>query len=64
MPQMLKERVADVERTVAELLAQSREPGRDEWWKTIGMFIGDAVMREIDDQALKIREQNRRESRA
>ena len=63
MSQTLEERVAKLEQTVAELLAKPREPGRDDWRKTIGMFTGDAVMREIDDEALKIREQDRRETR-
>jgi len=63
MSQTLEERVAKLERTVAELLAKPREPRRDDWRKTIGMFTGDAVMREIDDEALKIREQDRRETR-
>ncbi|MCL4204866.1 MAG: hypothetical protein KJ000_20500 [Pirellulaceae bacterium] len=63
MSQTLEERVAKLERTVAELLAKPREPRRDDWRKTIGMFTGDTVMREIDDEALKIREQDRRETR-
>jgi hypothetical protein len=63
MSQTLEERVAKLERTVAELMAKPREPSRDDWRKTIGMFTGDTVMREIDDEALKIREQNRRETR-
>ena len=49
MSQTLEERVAKLEQTVAELLAKPREPRRDDWRKTIGMFTGDAVMREIDD---------------
>jgi hypothetical protein len=63
MSQTLEERVAKLERTVAGLLAKPREPRRDDWRKTIGMFTDDTVMREIDDEALKIREQDRRETR-
>ncbi|NLX55575.1 MAG: hypothetical protein GXY58_10710 [Planctomycetaceae bacterium] len=63
MSQTLEERVAKLEQTVAEMLANPREPRRDDWRKTIGMFTGDAVMREIDDEALKVREQDRREAR-
>lgn len=59
----LEERVAKLEKTVAELLAKPREPGRDDWRRTIGMFTDDPVMKEICDEALKIREQNRRETR-
>jgi len=63
MSQTLEERVAKLERTMAELLTKPREPRRDDWRKTIGMFTGDAVMREIDDEALKIREKDRQEAR-
>jgi len=41
-------------------LARPKPPGRDDWQRTIGMFTGDSVMREIDDASLKIREEDRR----
>lgn len=64
MSQTLEERVAHLEQLVAHLLSKSREPDRDDWRKTVGMFTGDPIMREIDDESLRIREQDRRERRA
>ena len=59
----LERRVTALERTVAELLARSKAPGRDDWRSTIGMFTDDPVMKEIDEETLKYREQNRRKTR-
>jgi hypothetical protein len=59
----LERRLAVLEKTVAELVAKSKPPGRDDWRSTIGMFTGDAVMKEIDEEALKYREENRQKTR-
>lgn len=60
----LEERVATLERTVAQLMSKtSMEPGRDEWRKTIGMFRDDPVMRQIDEEGRKIREADRERAR-
>jgi hypothetical protein len=53
----LEDRVAALERQVAELLAE-RKNGND-WQSTIGMFAGDEVMKRIDEAALKYRERDR-----
>ena len=62
--QTLEERVAALERTVAELVARSaRDSGKKDWRSTIGMFANDPVMREIDEEGRKIREADREQSR-
>jgi hypothetical protein len=38
-----------------------REPGRDDWQATIGMFADDPVAKEVIDEALRIREDERRQ---
>jgi hypothetical protein len=62
----LKERVAELERQVAELRAElarvSQTPVKD-WRRTIGMFSGDEVMKRIDEHARKFREADRRKAR-
>ena len=67
MPQpTLKERVAALEKEVARLSRRVRpdgEPGRDDWKSTLGMFSNDPIMKEIDEEALKIREADRRWAR-
>ena len=59
----LEERVAALEKEVARLSHQLRtdeEPGRDDWKSTVGMFANDPIMKEIDEEARKIREADRR----
>jgi hypothetical protein len=60
----LAERVAALERQVAELRATlaSRTPAKD-WRRTIGMFAGDEVMKEITEEALKYREKDQERAR-
>lgn len=63
--QTLEQRVANLERQVAELQQERTngkpvgQPGSADWKSTIGMFDGDPVMKEIIDETLKIREEDR-----
>ncbi len=62
--QSLEERVALLELTVEQLVSKKlREPGRDDWRKTIGMFRDDPVMKEIQEEGRKIREADREPAR-
>jgi hypothetical protein len=60
----VEERIAALERTVAELV-QSRQSGSrvKDWKRTVGMFSGNDLMKEIDEAGRKIREQDRRQAR-
>ncbi|HUT95402.1 MAG TPA: hypothetical protein VMY37_38460 [Thermoguttaceae bacterium] len=61
----LEERIAALEKTVAELLAQSKStPDGKHWRSAIGMFANDAVMKEIDEEGRRIREEDRRKAQA
>ena len=65
--QTIEQRIAALEKEVAQLsnkLRSNREPGRDDWKATVGMFANDPIMKEIDEEALKIREADRRRARA
>jgi hypothetical protein len=57
----LEERVASLEETVAGLIAV---PGvgrqKKDWRSTIGMFQGDPVIREIQEEGRRLREADRR----
>jgi len=60
----LKARVAALERQVAELKeAGSSRPRERDWRSTLGMFGDDPVMKQIFDEALKIREADREKAR-
>ena len=59
----LEERIAALEKTVAELLAQSKStPDGKDWRSTIGKFANDAVMKDIDEEGRRIREEDRRKA--
>jgi hypothetical protein len=61
----LEERVAQLERRVDRLeqvKPTSRASERD-WRSTVGMFRGDAVVKEMIDEALRMREEERRRAR-
>ena len=64
MPQAtLEERVERLERIVEELQGGTRaEPGRDDWRATIGMFAGDLLVKEVIDEALRVREEERKQA--
>jgi hypothetical protein len=56
----LEERVAVLERQVEKLLAAQADGNQQkDWRRTLGMFTGDEVMRAIDEEALRYREEDR-----
>jgi hypothetical protein len=58
----LEQRVERLEHIVGELQAGSRrQPGVDEWQTTIGAFSSDRRAKEILDEALRLREADRRQ---
>jgi len=59
----LEERVAALEKTVSELLARLQaKPDGKGWRSAIGMFANDEVMKEIDGEGQRIREEDRRKA--
>jgi hypothetical protein len=64
-PQTLEDRMARVEKLVDELVqkARSSECAKD-WRRTVGMFDGDPVMKEIIEEGRRIRELDREQTRA
>ncbi len=68
----LEQRVAELERQVAQLKEQRangqpaprlHETGPDDWQKSVGMFRGDPVFKETIDYAARLREQERERAR-
>lgn len=59
----LEERVARLEQRLDDLTAgkafKHRTPTKD-WRRTVGMFRGDPVMKEVIEEALRLREEERR----
>ena len=57
----LEERVSSLEETVAGLVAVANA-GKEErdWRSTIGMFEGDPVVREIQEEGCRLRDAERR----
>ena len=60
----LEERVAALEAQVSQLLADRKKNRPKDWRRTLGMFTGDEIMREICDLALQYREEDRRQWRS
>lgn len=60
----IEERVATLEEQVARLLRNNPIEKKKDWRRTVGMFTGDEIMREICDNALAIREEDRRRTLA
>jgi hypothetical protein len=59
-PPSLEERVTTLEETVAQLLSQvAIVVGKKDWRSTLGMFAGDAMMQEIDEEGCRIRQADR-----
>jgi len=60
----LEERVAALEETVAQLLSQSDSAvAKKDWRSTLGMFAGDPIMKEIDEEGRRIREDEASDAR-
>jgi hypothetical protein len=60
----VEERISALERTVAELIQSRRLTNRAKDWKrTVGMFSGNELMKQIDAAGRKIREQDRQRAR-
>ena len=52
----LESRVSNLEQQVTELMCRVLAPSSNKAWRsTIGMFDGDSLMREIDEEGRKIR---------
>lgn len=59
----LEQRVERLENIVEQLRSEPRrEPGPDDWRTTIGVFSTDPRAKEILDEALKLREDERQQS--
>jgi hypothetical protein len=60
----IEERIAALENVVADLVRSGKGAGRiKDWKRTVGMFSGNELMKEIDAAGQKIREQDRRHAR-
>ena len=65
--QTLEQRVAALEQQVARLsnlLPGEKLPPEKDWRSTLGMFANDPIMKEIDEEGRKIREEDRRRTRS
>jgi hypothetical protein len=61
---VLEQRIAALERQVTDLKAELGAGRRQkDWRRTIGMFSGDEVMKQIDDEARKFREADRKRTK-
>lgn len=58
----LEERVAVLEKQVAQLFAKQPGQPKKDWRSTIGMFTGDPIMAEIQEEGRKIREADREQA--
>lgn len=56
----IEERIARLEKAV---FGTHQEPSRNDWQKSVGMFRGDPVMKEILDDVRKARGQEREQAR-
>lgn len=61
MPQLsLEQRVAALERQVARIKVQHANGPQDKsWLRTMGMFAGDEGLKEVFEEAMKLREKDR-----
>lgn len=61
----LEERVTRLEKLYDDWLhgqAGRHEPGRDDWLKSVGMFAGDPVMKDIIEHGRRVREEDRQQT--
>ena len=56
----IEERIDRLEKAV---FGKRQEPSRDDWQKSVGMFRGDPVMKEILDDVRQARDQEREQAR-
>jgi hypothetical protein len=64
-PTSLKERVAALEETLAQLLSQSDSAvAKKDWRSTLGMFADDPIMKEIDEEGRRMREDEASDARS
>lgn len=61
--QNLEERVASLEKKVAELERSLNGSYQKDWRRTFGMFTGDEGMKRVDEEARKTRERDRQQAR-
>ena len=60
----LESRVSALEQRVADLMEKVLSPSAaKDWRSTIGMFAGNSLMKEIDDEGRKVREADREQAR-
>lgn len=59
----LEQRVSELESRVAELQEIVVNDERKDWRRTIGMFTGDGGMKELFEEAMKLRERDRERAR-
>lgn len=64
MAATLDERLARLEQLVDDLIRKSERPKREkDWRRTVGMFRGDPIMKEIIEEGRRIREADRQAAR-
>ena len=62
-PVTLEARVAALEETVARLLETSEAAtDKKDWRRTLGMFADDPIMKQIDEEGRRIRDQDRQQA--
>ena len=63
-PINLEQRVERLERIVEAMRGDPLrgEPGQDDWHRTIGAFSGDPLAKEIIDEALRLRAEERQQA--
>ena len=60
----VEERISALERTIADLVQWRRGANRvKDWKRTVGMFSGNELMKEIDAAGQRIRDQDRQRAR-
>jgi hypothetical protein len=52
-----------LEALVSRLSMSAKRGKKKDWRRTLGMFTGDEIMKRIDEEALKYREADRKNSR-
>lgn len=57
----LEDRVTRLEDVIAQIVSRADQavPRQKDWRRTAGMFAGDPIMKEIIDEALRRREEER-----